>query len=332
SSSDVTSGANVSRLNNDSLFVTKSVTNSLLDSASTNALLASATTNLFLTTNATVTASTGLLGGGKLSNTLSIDASLVVTSGANVSRLNNDSLFVTKSVTNGLLDSSSTNALLASATTNLFLTTNATVTASTGLLGGGKLSNTLSIDASLVVTSGANVSRLNNDSLFVTQSVTNGLLDSSPTNGLATANYVAAQGYVTAIVTNSLATTNQNVSLFTNDANYVTATVTNGLPDLNTLVGKAATNLFSGSNTGLVASAGTPDSSKFLRQDGSWTAPSGATNGFVSLLDLNSTNAALRTGSQAVTNGLPDATTLAGKAATNQNISLFPNNANYVTA
>src|SRR5206468_6474597 len=111
SSSDVTSGANVSRLNNDALFVTKSVTNSLLDSSSTNALLASATTNLFLTTNATVTAGTGLLGGGKLSNTLSIDASLVVTSGANVSRLNNDSLFVTQSVTNGLATTALTNAL-----------------------------------------------------------------------------------------------------------------------------------------------------------------------------------------------------------------------------
>src|SRR5439155_1724416 len=97
----------------------------------------------------------------------------------NISLFVNDALFVTKTVTNGLLDSFSTNALLASATTNLFLTTNATVTASTGLLGGGKLSNTLSIDASLVVTSGANVSRLNNDSLFVTKSVTNGLLDSS---------------------------------------------------------------------------------------------------------------------------------------------------------
>src|SRR5207247_655682 len=53
----------------------------------------------------------------------------------NVSLFPNDANYVTKSVTNDLL---------ASATTNLFLTTNATVSAGTGLLGGGKLSNTLS--------------------------------------------------------------------------------------------------------------------------------------------------------------------------------------------
>src|SRR5207249_5820802 len=33
-----------------------------------------------------------------------------------------------------------------------------------------------------------------------------------------------------------------------------------------------------------------------------------------------------------VTNSLPDAGTLAGKATTNQNVSLFPNDAGYVTA
>ena len=107
--------------------------------------------------------------------------------------------------------------------------------------------------------------------------------------------------------------------------------VTNGLPNANTLAGKASTTLFSGSNTCLVANVGAPDPLKFLRQDGSWTAPAGATNGLAYLNDLNATNTAIRTGSQAVTNGLPDATTLAGKAATNQNVSLFPNDANYVT-
>ncbi len=86
----------------------------------------------------------------------------------------------------------------------------------------------------------------------------------SVTNGLPDANTLAGK-----------AATNQNVSLFPNDANYVTKTVTNGLPDANTLAGKASTNIFSGSNTGLVASAGAPDPSKFLRQDGSWTVPGG---------------------------------------------------------
>jgi len=113
-------------------------------------------------------------------------------------------------------------------------------------------------------------------------------------------------------------------------SNFVNS-ATNGLPDATTLVGKASTNLFSGSNTGLVANAGAPDPTKFLRQDGSWTAPAGATNGLAYLNDLNATNAAIRIGSQAVTNGLPDANALAGKAATNQNVSLFPNDAGYVT-
>src|SRR5439155_8682865 len=168
----------------------------------------------------------------------------------NVSLFPNDANYVTKTVTNSLLDSTSTNALLASASTNLFLTTNATVTAGTGLLGGGKLSNTLSIDASLVVTAGANVSRLNNDSLFVTQSVTNALATTALTNALSNTFYpllANPSNYVNNSITNGLpdvdtlagkASTNQHVSLFTNDANYVTATVTNGLPDLNTLVGK----------------------------------------------------------------------------------------------
>ena len=80
-----------------------------------------------------------------------------------------------------------------------------------------------------------------------------------------------------------------------------------------------------------MANAGAPDPTKFLRQDGSWTAPAGATNGLAYLLDLNATNASIRTGSQAVTNGLPDANTLAGKADTDQNVSLFPNDAGYVT-
>ncbi len=140
------------------------------------------------------------------------------------------------------------------------------------------------------------------------------------TNGLPDANTLAGK-----------AATNQFISLFPNDAGYVTQAVTNSLPDANTLAGKASTNIFSGSNTGLVANAGAPDPSKFLRQDGSWTTPAGATNGLAYLNDLNATNDAIRTGSQAVTNGLPDASTLAGKAATNQNISLFPNDAGYVT-
>src|SRR5439155_1552578 len=149
-----------------------------------------------------------------------------------------------------------------------------------------------------------NISLFPNNANYVTPSVTNGLPDTTALAGKAATNQNVSlfpndANYVTKSVTNGLpdattlagkASTNQNVSLFTNDANYVTATVTNGLPDLNTLVGKAATNLFSGSNTGLVANAGTPDSSKFLRQDGTWTAPSGATNGFASLLDLNATN------------------------------------------
>lgn len=153
-----------------------------------------------------------------------------------------------------------------------------------------------------------NISLFPNDAGYVTAGVTNGLEPISTANTLT-------NSLVGASVTNGLATTNQNVSLFPNDAGYVTKTVTNGLPDANTLAGKASTNLFSGSNTGLVANAGAPDPSKFLRQDGSWTAPAGATNGLAYLLDLNATNAAIRTGSQAVTNGLPDSTALASATA-----------------
>ena len=291
-------------------FVTVSVTNGLFAAANTNQL---ASTNLFTGSN------TGLVSSANGFVTVSITNGLYLAS--------NPSAYVSASVTNGLPTTAITNGLVtiavADALTNGFVGASITNGLATSLVTNGletitaanTLSNTLAT-ATLAITNGLvavnqNISLFPNDAGFVTQTVTNGLPDASTLAGKAA--------------------TDQNVSLFPNDANYVTKTVTNGLPDANILDGKAATNLFSGSNTGLVASAEAPDPTKFLRQDGSWIAPAGATNGLAYLNDLLATNAAIRIGLQAVTNGLPDAATLAGKAATDQNVSLFPNDAGYVT-
>jgi hypothetical protein len=65
-------------------------------------------------------------GGTPDTNAIAIDPSIVLTNGANISRLNNDAGYVTQSVTNGLLPSSGTNALLAASGTNGFLTASST--------------------------------------------------------------------------------------------------------------------------------------------------------------------------------------------------------------
>ncbi len=67
--------------------------------------------------------------------------------------------------------------------------------------------------------------------------------------------FINDAGYVTATITNGLETISATSAL-TNS--FASVSVTNGLADLTALLGKAATNLFSGSNTGLVANAGAP--------------------------------------------------------------------------
>ena len=267
----------------------------------------------------------------------------------NVSLFPNDAAYVTATVTNAVAQTNGTYSGMSAGT--------ATFAANSGNLGNlstsgwsnlvNSITNGLPDATTLDGKAGTNqnISLFPNNAGYVTAIVTNALPDVNALASKAATNQNVSlfpndAGYVTATVTNglpdanalaSVAATNQNVSLFPNDAGYVTAIVTNGLPDANTLASKASTNIFSGSNTGLVANAGAPDPTKFLRQDGVWTAPAGATNGLSYLSDLNATNDALRIGPQAVTNGLPDANALAGAAATNQNISLFPNDAGYVT-
>jgi ribonuclease HI len=299
---------NISLFPNDANYVTRAVTNGLPD---VNTLAGKAATNLFSGSNTGLVANAGAPDPSKF---LRQDGSWSAPAGAtngfaylnDLDATNNAIRTGSQAVTNGLPDA---NALAGKAATNQF------------------------------------VSLFPNDANYVTKTVTNGLPDANTLAGKAATNQFVSlfpndAGYVTQAVTNGLpdanalagkAATNQNISLFPNDANYVTRAVTNGLPDVNAMAGKASTNIFSGSNTGLVANAGAPDPSKYLRQDGSWTAPVGSTNGFAYIIDLNATNAAIRTGSQAVTNGLPDANALAGKAATNQFVSLFPNDVGYVT-
>ena len=311
----------ISLFPNDANYVTKTVTNGLPDATT---LAGKASTNLFSGSNTGLVANAGAPDPTKF---LRQDGSWTAPAGATNGLAYLNDLLATnaairtgsQAVTNGLPDA---NTLAGKAATNqdISLFPNdvgyVTIAVTNGLPDATTVAGKAAINQ--------NISLFPNDAGYVTAGVTNGLETISAANALT-------NSLVSASVTNGLATTNQNVSLFPNDANYVTKTVTNGLPDATTLAGKASTNLFSGSNTGLVANAGAPDPTKFLRQDGSWIAPAGATNGLAYLNDLNATNAAIRTGSQAVTNGLPDANTLAGKAATNQNVSLFSNDAGYVT-
>jgi hypothetical protein len=68
-----------------------------------------------------------------------------------------------------------------------------------------------------------------NSAVNYINAATNGFVTAGITNGLATTNYVrtATNGFVTAAITNGLATTN-----FVLSQNYVTATVTNGLASI----------------------------------------------------------------------------------------------------
>lgn len=96
-----------------------------------------------------------------------------------------------------------------------------------------------------------------------------------------------------------LLATSQNVSLFPNDVGYVTATVTNAVAQTNgTYSAMSAGTATFASNSASLGDLSTSGWSNFVNS---------------------------------VTNGLPDANALAGKAATNQNVSVFPNDAGYVT-
>jgi len=134
------------------------------------------------------------------------------------------------------------------------------------------------------------------------------------TNSLTGTNWISGQ-------LDGKANTNQNVSLFPNDALYVTATVTNPLADTNwvnaQLAGKVDTNatfdllaVNDGSTlTGIVSAAFAENA-----------------NTTTNALQLGGTPAAGYASTGAVTQ------VLTGYAPTNQNVSAFPNDALYVTA
>jgi CRISPR/Cas system CMR subunit Cmr6 (Cas7 group RAMP superfamily) len=228
-------------------FVTAAVTNGLATTnyvqAITNGL---ATTGFALTlglneTNFTVATSNSL--------SLTFSNQLTAKSGTNInySQITNAPVipttngFVTAAVTNGLATTnyvqSITNGL---ATTNYVLAmglndTNFTLATSNSL--------SVAFSNQLAAKSGTNInySQITNPPVIPS---TNGYVTAAVTNGLATTNFVLLQGYATATVTNGLATTNYVLTLGLNDTNFTLATSNNlSLTFSNQLTAKSGTNI-----------------------------------------------------------------------------------------
>jgi CRISPR/Cas system CMR subunit Cmr6 (Cas7 group RAMP superfamily) len=228
-------------------FVTAAVTNGLATTnyvqAITNGL---ATTGFALTlglneTNFTVATSNSL--------SLTFSNQLTAKSGTNInySQITNAPVipttngFVTAAVTNGLATTnyvqSITNGL---ATTNYVLAmglndTNFTLVTSYNL--------SVTFSNQLTAKSGTNInySQITNAPVIPS---TNGFVSAAVTNGLATTNFVLLQGYATASVTNGLATTNYVLAMGLNETNF-TLTTSNSLSVTfsNQLTAKSGTNI-----------------------------------------------------------------------------------------
>ena len=239
-------------------FVTGSITNSLVSiiylNAATNGFVGANVTNGLATTNYVLA-----LGLNETNFTLATSNSLSVTysnqlagkSGTNInySQITNAPVipstngFVTAAVTNGLATTnyvqSITNGL---ATTGFALTlglneTNFTVATSNSL--------SLTFSNQLAAKSGTNInySQITNAPVIPS---TNGFVTAAVTNGLATTNYVQVitNGFVSAAVTNGLATTNYVLALGLNETNF-TLTTSNSLSVTfsNQLTAKSGTNI-----------------------------------------------------------------------------------------
>ena len=289
-------------------FVTAAVTNGL---ATTNYVLALGLNE----TNFTVATS----------NSLSVTFSnqLTAKSGTNINytQITNAPVipstngFVTAAVTNGL---STTNFVLGQnfvtatvtnglATTNYVLTlglneTNFTVAASNSL--------SLTFSNQLTAKSGTNInySQITNAPVIPS---TNGFVTAAVTNGLATTNFVLLQNYTTVAVTNGLATTNYVLALGLNETNFTLATSNSlSLTFSNQLTAKSGTNI----NYSQITNAP--------------VIPS--TNGFVTAAVTN--GLATTNYVQVITNGFVNAAVTNGLATTNYVLALGLNETNFTLA
>jgi len=232
---------------------------------STNGFVTAAVTNGLATTNYVQSITNGLATTGfaltlglnetnftvATSNSLSLTFSnqLTAKSGTNInySQITNAPVipttngFVTAAVTNGLATTnyvqSITNGL---ATTNYVLAMGLNDTNFTLVT-----SNNLSVTFSnqLTAKSGTNInySQITNAPVIPS---TNGFVSAAVTNGLATTNFVLLQGYATASVTNGLATTNYVLALGLNETNFTLATSNSlSVTYSNQLAGKSGTNI-----------------------------------------------------------------------------------------
>jgi len=292
-------------------FVTAAVTNGLATTnyvqAITNGL---ATTGFALTlglneTNFTVATSNSL--------SLTFSNQLTAKSGTNInySQITNAPVipttngFVTAAVTNGLATTnyvqSITNGL---ATTNYVLAMGLNDTNFTLVT-----SNNLSVTFSnqLTAKSGTNInySQITNAPVIPS---TNGFVSAAVTNGLATTNFVLLQGYATASVTNGLATTNYVLAMGLNDTNFTLVTSNNlSVTFSNQLTAKSGTNI----NYSQITNAP--------------VIPS--TNGFVTAAVTN--GLATTNYVQVITNGFVSAAVTNGLATTNYVLALGLNETNF---
>jgi CRISPR/Cas system CMR subunit Cmr6 (Cas7 group RAMP superfamily) len=299
-------------------FVTTAVTNGL---ATTNFVLlqgyaTAAVTNGLATTNYVLTL--GLNDTNftlATSNNLSLTFSnqLTAKSGTNInySQITNAPVipstngFVTAAVTNGLATTNYVQAITNGlATTGFALTlglneTNFTVATSNSL--------SLTFSNQLTAKSGTNInySQITNAPVIPS---TNGFVSAAVTNGLATTNFVLLQGYATASVTNGLATTNYVLAMGLNDTNFTLVTSNNlSVTFSNQLTAKSGTNI----NYSQITNAP--------------VIPS--TNGFVTAAVTN--GLATTNYVQVITNGFVSAAVTNGLATTNYVLALGLNETNF---
>jgi hypothetical protein len=204
-------------------FVTGSITNGLVNivylNAATNGFVSATITNGLATTNYVRTATNGFV-------------SASVTNGLATTNFVLSQGYLTAVVTNGLATvayvNASTNGFVSATITNGLATTNYAL--AIGLNGTNftvAVSNSLA--SQLAGKSGTNISYAQITNAPAIPS-TNGFVTAAITNGLATTNYVLTQGYLTSAATNGLATTNY-VRTATNG--FVSASITNSLATTN---------------------------------------------------------------------------------------------------
>lgn len=117
------------------------------------------------------------------------------------------------------------------------------------------------------------VMAVSNNVVAYVNAATNGFVTAGITNGLATTSFVLSQGYVTGSVTNGLANTN-----FVTSQGYVTSAITNGLANTTFVTSQGyVKTVWAGTSGGNIA----PNSTDFLPPNNS-TTPSGSANTYTS--------------------------------------------------